>query len=120
MHATSSSPYNIETMFAFANAYWDSRGWTCAQVSFRNGHVYTLGKDVFRAQLASVAYLKRTKLLTDYVDNISFKVDQKTRDIFLQIGDGKARESPLAKHQRNITGILESINVMLLTPQSGG
>jgi hypothetical protein len=36
----------------------------------------------------------------------------------LQIGDGKAEESPLAKHQRFITGIMESINVLTLAPQS--
>jgi hypothetical protein len=73
-HATASAPYNLETISAFINAFWDSRGW---------------------------------------------KIDQKTRDLMLQIGDGKAIESPLAKHQRNLTGLLEAINVVTLAPQSG-
>jgi hypothetical protein len=40
------------------------------------------------------------------------------RDVMIQVGDGKAQESPLAKHQRMITGIIESVNVVTLAPQS--
>ena len=119
MHATSSAPYNVETVFGFVNALWDSRGWTCAQTTFRNGEVYTLGRDLYRGSLASVAYLGRTRLYTDYVDNVMWRIDQKTRDVMVQIGDGKAIESPLGKHQRFISGILEAINVLTLAPQSG-
>jgi hypothetical protein len=118
-HATSSAPYNIETEFAFINAFWDSRGWTCAQLTFRNGVVYTLGRDVFRGQLASVVYMGRTKMITDYVDNIMWRIDTKTRDVMIQVGDGKALEAPLARQQRLITGIMEAINVWTLAPQSG-
>lgn len=117
IHATSSAPYNIETVFGFINAMWDSRGWMSAIVTFRNAEVYTLGKDVFKGGLVSVLFMGRTRVFTDYVEEVQFKIDKDHRDILLQIGDGKAEESPLAKHQRFITGLLESINVVLMTPQ---
>jgi hypothetical protein len=117
-HATASAPYNVETVFGFINAFWDSRGWTCAQVTFRNGEVYTLGVDIFRSALVSVAYLGRTKILTDYVENVMWRVDKNTRDIMVQVGDGKAKESPLAKDQRLLTGLAEAINTLTLAPQS--
>jgi hypothetical protein len=118
-HATASAPYNIETIFDFINAFWDSRGWICVQASIRNGVNYTLGKDIFRGQLITVAYFGSTQLYTDFLDAVSWKIDSETRDLMLQIGDGKAIESPLAKHQRNINGALEIINVLTLAPQSG-
>lgn len=117
MTATTSAPYNIETIFGFINAMWDSRGWVSAIVTFRNAEVYTLGKDVFKGGLISVLYMGRTRVFTDYVEEVQFKIDATHRDILLQIGDGKAEESPLAKHQRFLTGILESINVITMTPQ---
>lgn len=116
-HATASAPYNVETIFAFINSFFDSRGYTVAQVKFRNGEVYTLGKDIFKGQLAMVAYMNRTLLYTDYVYDIEWKLDAHTRDVFCVIGDGKAKESPLAKEQRLITGVMESINVLTLAPQ---
>ena len=119
-HATSSAPYNIETLFGFINAMWDSRGWVSAIVTFRNGEVYTLGKDIFKGGLVSVLYMGRTKIFTDYIEEVKFQLDRTHRDILLQVGDGKAEESPLAKGQRLMTGILESINTALLTPQSQG
>lgn len=119
-HATSSAPYNIETLFGFINAMWDSRGWVSAIATFRNAEVYTLGKDVFRGGLISVLYMERTRIFTDYIEEVRFQIDRTHRDILLQIGDGKAEESPLAKHQRFITSVLESINVITLAPQSGG
>jgi len=118
-HATASAPYNLETIFDFINAFWDSRGWTCVQASCRNGATYTLGKDIFRGQLISIVYLNRTRIYTDFLEHVSWKIDQSTRDMMLQIGDGKAIESPLAKHQRNISGLLEMFNVLTLAPQSG-
>ncbi len=117
-HATASSPYNIETVFDFINAFFDSRGYTSAQAVFRNGEVYTLGKDVFRGGLISILYHGRRLLYTDYVENIIFKVDENSRDVLIQIGDGKAEESPLAKHQRFITGLFEINSVLTLAPQS--
>jgi hypothetical protein len=55
-----SAPYNIETLFGFINALWDSRGYTSATAVFRNGEVYTLGRDVFRGGLMSLLYHNRT------------------------------------------------------------
>ena len=118
MHATTSAPYNVETLFGFINALWESRGWVSVIATFRNAEVYTLGKDVFRGGLVSVLYMDRTRIFTDYIEEVTFQVDRNKRDILLQIGDGKAEESPLAKHQRFITGVLESINVLTLAPQS--
>lgn len=117
-HATASSPYNIETLFGFINALWESRGWVSVIATFRNAEVYTLGKDVFRGGLVSVLYMDRTRIFTDYIEEVIFQIDRTKRDILLQIGDGKAEESPLAKHQRFITATLEAINVLTLSPQS--
>lgn len=117
-HATSSAPYNVETLFGFINALWESRGWVSVIATFRNAEVYTLGKDVFRGGLISVLYMDRTRIFTDYIEEVTFQIDRTKRDILLQIGDGKAEESPLAKHQRFITAALESINVLTLAPQS--
>lgn len=119
-HATASAPYNIETLFGFINAMWDSRGWVSALVTFRNGEVYTYGKDIFKGGLVSVLFMERTRIFTDYVEVVTFRLDAEHRDILLQVGDGKAEESPLAKHQRFLTGVFESINTVLLTPQSQG
>jgi hypothetical protein len=116
--ATASSPYNIEALFAFINMLWDTRGYVSAQATFRNGEIYTLGKDVFRGGLVSVLYRGRRKLLTDYIENVMFRITPTERDIMCQIGDGKAEESPLARHQRFITGLIESFNVLTLAPQS--
>ena len=119
-HATASAPYNIETLFGFINALWDSRGWVSAIVTFRNGEVYTYGRDTFKGALVSVLFMGRSRIFTDYVEEIKFHLDATHRDILLQVGDGKAEEAPLAKHQRFLTGVFESINVVMLTPQSGG
>jgi len=119
-HATSSAPYTLETVFAFINALWDSKGHVAAQVTFRNGVVYTYGKDIFRGGLASVVYMNGTRLYTDYVRQVMFRVTPTERDIMLQLGDGRVQEAPLPKHQRNISGILEAINTLTLAPQSQG
>lgn len=119
-HPTSSAPYNVETMMAFINVMFDSRGYTSAQVMMRNGEVYLLGKDIFRGGLVSLLYDNRTKLYTDYVENTTFRVTEDSRDLFLQIGDGRAKEAPLMKHQRLITGLVEAVNVITLAPQSAG
>ena len=120
MHPTASAPYNIESLFGFVNALWDSRGWVAAQCTIRNGEVYTLGVDIFRGALVSIIYRNRTKIFTDYVENVMWRIDSKTRDVFIQVGDGKAKESPLAKHQRYITSVMEAVNVLTLAPPSGG
>lgn len=119
MHATASAPYNIETIFAFINAFWDGRGWVCVQATIRNGQKYTFGKDIFRGQLITIAYRNRTRLYTDFLERVSWVIDEKHRDLFLQIGDGKAIEAPLEKHMRNISGALEAVHTLTLAPQSG-
>jgi hypothetical protein len=116
--ATGSSPYNIEALFTFVNALWDSRGYTSALAVFRNGEKHTLGKDIFRGGLMSVVYLSRKRMFTDYVEMIMWRITEDTREITCQIGDGKAEESPLAKQQRMITGVMEAINVISLAPQN--
>jgi hypothetical protein len=117
-HATASAPYNIETVFAFINALWDTRGYVSAQTTFRNGEIYLLGRDIFKSGLVSILYHGRTKILTDYIEMVHFRITPTERDVLLQVGDGKAQESPFAKHQRFITGIIESLNVITLAPQS--
>jgi hypothetical protein len=118
MHATPSAPYNIETVFGFINALWDSRGYMSGQFTFRDGEVYKYGKDIFRGGLVSLVFDGRKKLFTDYVENVLFRYTPDARDVIVQVGDGKAEEGPLAKHQRYITGVFESINVLTLSPQS--
>jgi len=117
-HATPSAPYNIETVFGFINALWDSRGYVSGQFSFRDGDIYKYGKDILRGGLVSLLFDGRKKLFTDYVENCLFRYTPDARDVFVQVGDGKAEEGPLAKHQRFITGVFESINVLTLAPQS--
>lgn len=116
--ATASSPYNIETVFGFINKIWDTRGYIAAQATFEDGQVYKLGKDLFRGGLASVVYDQRTKMFTDYVQDTRYHITTTERHVQVQIGDGKAQEAPLAKHQRFITGTIEAINVLTLAPQS--
>lgn len=116
--ATTQAPYNIETVFQFINIFWDTRGYTSAIFTFRNGEPYTLGKDVFRGMLISLVYMGRTKIFTDFIENVYWKISPTERDVLIQIGDGKAEEAPLAKHQRNITGVFEAYNVLTLAPQN--
>jgi len=118
MHPTSSAPYNIETVFAFLNAFWDSRGYVSGQFVFRDGEVYKLGVDIFRGGLVSLVYDGRTKLFTDYVENIMFRYTPDARDVMVQVGDGKAEEAPLAKHQRFISSVIEAVNTITMAPQS--
>jgi hypothetical protein len=73
---------------------------------------------VFRGGLVSILYHGRTKLYTDYIENVSFTLSATERTVTLQIGDGRAEEAPLAKHQRFITGVIESVNTLTLAPQS--
>lgn len=117
--ATGSAPYNIEALFSFINAIWDSRGYTSAIATFRNGDVYRLGKDIFPGGLVSIVYLGRKKLFTDYIENIMWKISPTERDVIIQVGDGKADEAPLARFQRLITGLQESFNVLTLAPNNG-
>lgn len=116
---TNSAPYNIEALFAFINSIWDSRGYTSAQLVVRHGPVIALGRELARGGLFSLIYAAPTgswKIFTDYVENVIWNIDPTKRDIFIQIGDGKAEEAPLARFQRLITGLQESLNVVTITP----
>lgn len=116
--ATASAPYNVETLFAFINKLFDTRGYTSAIVKFRNGEQYTFGRDVFKGGLMSLVYRGRRKMLTDYVEMIMWRITPDEREVLAQIGDGKRDEAPLAKHQRFLTAAFEIINVLTLAPQS--
>lgn len=120
--ATGNSPYNVETVFQFINAMWDARGYTSAQFQLRNGEVYTLGVDFFLGGLVSLFYPgpapSQYLQFTDFVDSISYRFDQNARDVFITIGDGQAEEAPMAKVQRFVTGLQESVNTLSLAPQS--
>lgn len=116
---TNSAPYNIEAFFAFINATWDSRGYTSAQVIIRHGSVIAYGRDVARGGLMSLVYSSPTgpqRIFTDYIEQVFWKISPTERDLFIQIGDGKSEEAPLARFQRLITGLQESVNVAMITP----
>lgn len=117
-YPTASAPYNIETVFAFINALWDSRGYTAAQVSFRNGDQYALGRDIFKGGLMSLVYHNRSKMVTDYIENVTWRITPDAREVIVQLGDGRRDEAPLAKHQRFITSAFEILSVVTLSPQS--
>ncbi|AGI12965.1 minor tail protein [Mycobacterium phage Butters] len=118
MHATASAPYNVETVFAFINALFDSQGHTTAQVTFRNGDQYALGRDIFKGGLMSLVYLARTRMITDYVTNYMWRVTPDEQAVTVQLGDGRRDEPTLAKYQRFITEAFEAINSLTLAPQS--
>lgn len=117
-HATQSSGYNVEAIMNFIKALWESKGYTSATVTFRNAEVATLGVDFFKSMLLSLVYMSRTRMLTDFVENIMWRITTAEREILAQIGDGRAEEPPLAKHQRNITGLFASVNALTLAPKS--
>jgi hypothetical protein len=117
-YPTASAPYNIETVFAFINAIFDARGYTSAVVKFRNGAQYALGRDIFKGGLMSLVYMARTRMITDYIEDVEWEVDQSKRDVMVQLGDGRKDEAPLAKNQRWITAAFEAISVYTLAPQS--
>lgn len=114
--ATGAAPYNIDALFSFISAMWDSRGYRSAQCSFRNGFPYSVGRDIFNGSLMSIA--EGNTVYTDYIENIVITDNRTERaKVIVQIGDGKAEEAPIAKLQRLITGIQESVNVLTLAPQ---
>ena len=67
----------------------------------------------------SLVYHGRTKMVTDYIENILWRVTPTDREVLVQIGDGRKDEAPLAKIQRLITGAMEAIAVLTLSPQNG-
>lgn len=118
MHATGSAPYNVEALFTFLKVIWESRGWTSAQVTFRNNEVYALGREVFKGQLFSLVYQSRTKMLTDYVENVVWSYSDSKRELMIQVGDGRADEPPIAKHARSISEVIAGVNALTLAPST--
>lgn len=116
-YPTASAPYNIETVFAFINAIFDARGYTSAQVVFRNGSQYALGRDIFKGGLFSLVYRNRRYMVTDYIENTVWRIAEDESTVMVQIGDGRKDEAPLAKIQRFITAAFEAISVWTLAPQ---
>lgn len=113
---TGSAPYNIDALFSFIQAMFDSRGYRSATAQFRNGFPYSVGKDIFPGSMMSIA--ENGSLYSDYVETIVLTDNRKERcKVMVQIGDGKAEEAPIARFQRLITGIQEAINVITLAPQ---
>lgn len=118
--ATNSAPYNVEALFQFIQVLWNSRGYTTAIATFRgqNGP-YKLGRDIFPGALMILVYASRTKLYTDYIELVSGKVNRNTRELTVQMGDGKPLEHPIAQIRRNISETMAAINVATLAPNSG-
>ena len=114
--ATGAAPYNINALFSFIEAMWDSRGYRSAIAQFRNGFPYSVGRDIFPGGMMSIA--ENGTLYSDYIENIVItdSRDERTK-VVVQIGDGKAEEAPIARFQRLITGVQEAINVLTLAPQ---
>lgn len=118
--STNSAPYNIEALFQFIQVLWNSRGYTTAIATFRgqNGP-YKLGRDIFPGALMTLVYASRTKLYTDYIELVSGKVNRNTRELTVQMGDGKPLEHPIAQLRRNISEAMAAVNVVSLAPSSG-
>lgn len=119
--ATNSAPYNIEALFSFIIAFWDSRGYTSAQLVIRHGEVVALGRDLARGGLLSLIYSSATgaqRLFTDYLEMIVWNFGPDKRDLFLQVGDGKGEQAPIPRLQQLVTGLQEIANVIMLTPNS--
>lgn len=118
--STNSAPYNIEALFQFIQVLWNSRGYTTAIATFRgqNGP-YKLGRDIFPGALMTLVYASRTKLYTDYIELVSGKVNRNTRELTVQMGDGKPLEHPIAQLRRNISEAMAAVNVVSLSPNSG-
>lgn len=112
---TGAAPYNIDALFSFIGAMWDSRGYRSAIAQFRNGFPYSIGRDIFPGAMMSIA--ESGTLYTDYIENIVLTDNRKERaKVIVQIGDNKAEEAPIARFQRLITGLQEAFNVITLAP----
>ena len=116
---TNSSPYNVEALFQIIQVLWDSRGYTTAVATFRgqNGP-YKLGRDIFPGALMSLVYASRTKIFTDHIELVSFKANRNTRELTVQIGDGKPIQHPIVELKRNISEVIAAVNTVTLAPNS--
>lgn len=117
--ATSSSPYNLESLFQIIQVLWDSRGYTTAVATFRgqNGP-FKLGRDIFPGALMSLVYASRTKVFTDHIELVSFKSNRTTRELTVHIGDGKPIQHPIVAVKRSISEMIAAFNVVTLSPNT--
>ncbi|ULN72303.1 hypothetical protein [Mycolicibacterium smegmatis] len=128
MIPTPSPPYNVEAIFTFLTALFDTRGYTSAQATLKNAPFgpYALGRDIFKGVLMSLIYpvpdpvtgTTKWRMFTDHVTNTPWRYTPRDREFLVQIGDGAAEEASIAKHQRFITGLMEAFNVWSLAPRS--
>lgn len=117
--ATVTSPYNVEALFGFIEAFWDTRGYTAGIATFRNdGSSYVLGRDIFSGGLVSILYAGGTKLFTDYIENVIWRINTKVREVTINVGDGTALQAPIAQLQHFITGVQEAWHVLTLAPNN--
>lgn len=116
---TNSSPYNVEALFQFIQVFWDSRGYTTAVATFRgqNGP-FKLGRDIFPGALMTLVYSSRTKMFTDHIELVSFKSNRTTRELTVQIGDGKPIQHPIVELKRNISEVIAAVNIATLAPNT--
>ncbi len=116
---TNSSPYNLETLFQFIQAFWDSRGYTTAVATFRgqNGP-FKLGRDIFPGALMTLVYSSRTKMFTDHIELVSFKSTRNERTLTVQIGDGKPIQHPIVELKRNVSELIAAVNIATLAPNT--
>lgn len=112
--STGASAFTFDEYLALRSAMWDTRGYHSAQITVDNGYPYTLGKDIFKGQLASL--VRRGFVYTDYIRNVSGKDDRSSRaQITYTLGDGQAQESPVAKLQRRMAGFEAAFNILTLS-----
>jgi hypothetical protein len=111
---TGSGSYTLDAFFSQKAAMWDTRGYVSAQFWFDNGYPYEVGRDCFPGALASC--VRRGKLYTDYIENVTITDDRQNRvKVLIQVGDGKALEAPITKIQRKLTGFMEAANILMMS-----
>ena len=111
---TGSGSYTLDAFFSQKAAMWDTRGYVSAQFWFDNGYPYEVGRDCFPGALASC--VRRGKLYTDYIENVTITDDRQNRvKVLIQVGDGKALEAPTTKIQRKLTGLMEALNILMMS-----
>lgn len=110
---TGSGSYTLDAFFQGKSAMYDTRGYVSGQVQVPNNHPYELGRDIFPGARAS--YVRRGKIFDDFIENAVLIDNREQRaTLEIQIGDGKAEDAPIAKVQRRIIGIQDSINILML------
>lgn len=112
--STGSTAYTLDEFFALEIAMWDTRGYISGQITAYNGTPYTVGKDFAVGDL--VSWIRRGKLYTDYVTQVTVTDDRSNRvSTEIQVGDGAAQESPWARLQRGLSSLETAAQAALLS-----